>query len=1092
MSRKLHQVIGVLFLATLLMVAVSCDNNGTNTTNDGTTTNRNSDVISIDLTFHGPQGITTISQLSNYIGKTDTVLIRAKAKDNEGVGVDRAEVQFSLEAGPGAIVRQDSMTNTSGDITALYVVSLTSDQTVTIKAEVGGASIQRSFPIRTREVRLTATAPDYEYDVVRGGQATSDITLTVSDTSNIGVSGIPVAIRMIDGPENAILTPVTQTGTDGRATSTLTVTPVNEPVTIDILALIDIEESTTASKGVIGRLREQVGNILGRSLSASGPGDRNPAQDDPHQVELSITIQPTENRVDSVYVWISPDHMLLPPDSNGVATVSAVAYDEDGLGIPNLQFSFRVRNQAGGTAGVISRPQATDSTGTARATLSTNRQYGTWDVEVRTTPDQEPPYTSTILVEETPTRSAYLELRSDTPQIYADGGITNAMITAVLKDQDQVAITNDTIRFAAIGTGSIAGYAITDTTGSAVAYFYDSSVPTEEDEPVEIRARYVKGTINIVQSVFVEILPNRNIGSVTINIPQTTFTASLSDSVEISAIARYTNNELVVANTPVVLSSDRGSFTSPILYTNSDGRVSTYFKPGTVATPFDADADRIWAVVQVEGYDPWVTPDELMTQVRINPTGPAGFRNLQASETTMYTNSRVPAQITATVIDTFGNSCRSNIGVEFNAVLGSITPTSVTNDTGKVYSQFTPGTTAGTAKIRVVLDPTTMDSTYINIVSGTPQSIDIYSASPTIAVRGTGGLETTTITAVVNDANNNPVQDETEVHFRLDVFPSGPEAENPQVNLDDGTDPESPFPGQPYDVAYTNSGIAQVSISSGTEIGLMQLVVWAFPDPEDHTDSVWANFTGLQVVAGPPAFIELDVNNDGIDGGGTIWNVEVSARVADRHNNPVADSIEVSFTVEPEIATIISARTGNPDLDNEVTAGVANTIMGYNSSVTNQRVDITAVVISETGDEVSTTFEDYVLPIQDPAGQLQTDRANYFYSGATDNASFETELYVFDGHEVCINGQLVRFLANRGQFHFSRSPNSEVVPEMVTGDIGEYVDIECGWARRYLVIPFNEAFPDPTNLEATATINAILPGYEEATIEPVTVDLRHQ
>ncbi len=237
--------------------------------------------------------------------------------------------------------------------------------------------------------------------------------------------------------------------------------------------------------------------------------------------------------------------------------------------------------------------------------------------------------------------------------------------------------------------------------------------------------------------------------------------------------------------------------------------------------------------------------------------------------------------------------------------------------------------------------------------------------------------------------------------------------------------------------------------------------------------------------------VTVNVCNSGYDGGGAIWLLEVSAIVEEEDSHPVDDGILVEFSLYPNIATITAeVYTGNESLGGNSVQGTAFAILAYPGAVTNEIINIQATVIGADGDEIAGFLLDYVLPIQDPSIQINVDRFNYFYSGSNDNADFRTEAFVTDGHLTPINGQLVRFLSTRGEFHYSMSISSEILPEMLTGDVDEYVDINTGWARRYLVVPFEAAFPDPTNLEDVITVTSQLVGCNLYS-EEIQLELAH-
>jgi hypothetical protein len=1055
--------------------------------------------------------------------------VTAKALDIDQVGVEGASILFELVSGAGSIVRQDSVSNAAGDISASYVVTLTSDDMpdAVISAHTKGGAIaeQATITITTQSVSLSMLASPNNFRVASGGRGTSTISIRAVNNQGVGVAGIPVAIERIDGSDMATLTPVTKTDNTGIATSTLTLEPVSQTETVTVRSYINVGLSKEAegSKKGIGALRRRMTNLFradketesGIDSYKGGINSISSVVSD----TISVTMTPLEGAIDSVYVWVSPRNMQLPPDSNGVAMVNAVAYDENHNGITNVQFNFRVRNlQAGHPAGVISQPMPTDSTGTASAVLRTNRQFAPfgWIIEVRAKPADERFYSDTLRVTELPRPGGTLSMIAVPEYVYADNGITVSQIQAQLLDQDNVPIPNDTIRFGKSGEGTITGRAVTDSTGTAKAYFYSA---TESTDSTLISARYVRGTLSLYASTKVKIFPNRTVSTVFISLPSgDRYTVSTTDSVRVYATAQYDSGEPAAEGTPITFHQNIGLFSPSIAVTNENGVAATWYKMGPVA-----GVDTLYATAGET--QPGGPVSSLHLPVTIMPRRPSRFGGIAADPSTVFTNSTDPAMIVASVVDTFGNPVVPGYNIFFTTDRGTVTSTAPTQDwtdpesgslfKGIVFASFTPGTQAGVAKVIASYNSVVRDSTNITIISGTPSSLSLTSDVREISVAETGGNSTAIITARVTDSNGNLVQDATRVYFLLEVYPrdTDPDGINPTLNQSDGTELTNPFrPGnapwnptavpQPFDSSLTNAGLATVAVNAGTQIGLMQIRAWTWADSSQRwvfgAPRVQSVFSELKVIAGPPATIGVEVNELGVDGGSGVWNLEVNARVADAYNNPVKDGVAVEFSVQPTIAQIEveNVYTGNADLGGTITAGVAHTIMSYNSSQTNDSLTITARALSRNGSYVTGELPDFNLPIQEPNGLLYADPINYdFTSEGTTVATFSISVYLADGHTRPINDQNILFLTTRGRFYTSPAggansqDNNAFTGPANTRPGGDSDD--PGWAQRYLRVLFTEIFPDPRVLEATCTVSAEIVGYEDAAVEPVTLNFVH-
>ncbi len=350
------------------------------------------------------------------------------------------------------------------------------------------------------------------------------------------------------------------------------------------------------------------------------------------------------------------------------------------------------------------------------------------------------------------------------------------------------------------------------------------------------------------------------------------------------------------------------------------------------------------------------------------------------------------------------------------------------------------------------------------------------------------------VSAYVRDIVSEPVPDQSWVYFLLSDYPDN--WENVRINDSDGTEPGNPY-GAPFDSAMTNSGIAMVSVNIGDNFGPTELLVWAYQHPElrgtPEADSVLATYTGIsQPVAGAPYSIHISVDERGEDGGGSIWLLEVAALVLDRFNHPVQDSIVVAFEVSDDIATIGgegAPYTGNLNRDGSSIPGVANTILAYNSSATNDSIDIYATVLSHGGELVYGELLDFNLPLQGGGAVLYADPANWDFEWGNPALNHIT-IYVYDDHNHCINDQLVRFLCSKGQYYSQAGPAP--INEKITGpsNLGPPDQDDCGWANNYLRTTFDEAFPDPNILESTLEVGAEIVGCPHIVVEPLIIPIR--
>ncbi|MBL0059984.1 MAG: hypothetical protein IPP40_00390 [bacterium] len=236
-----------------------------------------------------------------------------------------------------------------------------------------------------------------------------------------------------------------------------------------------------------------------------------------------------------------------------------------------------------------------------------------------------------------------------------------------------------------------------------------------------------------------------------------------------------------------------------------------------------------------------------------------------------------------------------------------------------------PGTTSGIALVKAFL--TTGGDTAVTSCQVSPGSANSLTASlvpSSLSAQGSGGQDWSQIQAHVFDANGNAVPDGVWVRF---ILINGPVGANINSN-------------GALDSAQTASGLAVATLNAGTGLGTVQVNVCIRVEGEETCVPV----TG-SIVAGPPAEIDMGLDEVGEDAGGGAWDVEISALVKDALQNVVLDGTVVFFEVAPpELAQVLSTAVvvGNVNQDGDTHPGVAYSTLRYNSLATNSTVQITA------------------------------------------------------------------------------------------------------------------------------------------------------
>ncbi len=269
--------------------------------------------------------------------------------------------------------------------------------------------------------------------------------------------------------------------------------------------------------------------------------------------------------------------------------------------------------------------------------------------------------------------------------------------------------------------------------------------------------------------------------------------------------------------------------------------------------------------------------------------------------------------------------------------LGSIQAVVYTNSSGTASARYASGPNAGTVYIKAsVNDNGISGSKDIQVqVNPTTSIYSIYLASDTVqlSVKGTGGVEASTVRAIGYDVYGNRVPEGVAINFFIVSGPSDP------------GDPDKESLGNagygPYQAVTNGQGVAVAPIRSGFKSGTVRIRAQA--------DSAISEATQVLVAAGPPYRIVVA----GVDCNVPYWdNVneqnKIVALVADEYNNPVNDSTVVYFTVDEGTVKATEARTRNHE-------GVASSLWLSGLNVDAVSPGLVAVIAETNGGTVVDT-----------------------------------------------------------------------------------------------------------------------------------------
>ncbi|MBT4714050.1 MAG: Ig-like domain-containing protein [Candidatus Marinimicrobia bacterium] len=416
----------------------------------------------------------------------------------------------------------------------------------------------------------------------------------------------------------------------------------------------------------------------------------------------------------------------------------------------------------------------------------------------------------------------------------------------------------------------------------------------------------------------------------------------------IFAIVKDADNQ-GIDTTEVIFSASIGTINSP-KYTNDAGVSESVFSDLGANITEDVVAQ---IVAKIEHPFHGIIRDTVEVLVRAsNPNPPervpARIELLsQCVELPSTTDTECidASQLTATVVDSSGYPVEANTLVRFSSDIGFVTEFSTTDEAGIALSTFSIGDSAGIATVSATVGVVT-DSTLITVRPGLPTYIIIPPSAPNkIVVAGGFGVASTTIRAEVRDARGELVDQPYDVVFELGPAPAG-------ANLDG-------IPGNTTTVE-SNYGVASVTLNSGSQSGPVRITTSVVLG----TGSISATAVPVTIAAGPPAFIDVDIDINQIEPiGGGQYQAEMAARVWDQYTNPVEDSTQVYWHIEPDsIASVIGGSlTYGENLNGDQYHGLAWSMIYWNSDRTFDNVNVIAQTYGANGD----TVQGYVNAAED-------------------------------------------------------------------------------------------------------------------------------
>ena len=553
--------------------------------------------------------------------------------------------------------------------------------------------------------------------------------------------------------------------------------------------------------------------------------------------------------------------------------------------------------------------------------------------------------------------------------IYADNNITYSTITVLVKDEDDFAITGETVTFRS-NIGSIIKNVTTDSTGVAETEFWDSG-----DMGLATIEAFIYDISETVE-VYVDSIPDVESLEFT-QIP----TELYIDETTTIKVKAETEIGMVSDGTSIVLETNNGFFQT-VDDIEIGNIVSVETTNGVAQTEFNAGTFKGEATITAALAD--FSVDHTIT---VHPGTPKFlYLFIDEDSTEVAANSDVSVNIEALVEDKHHNPVESGVGVTFSTTLGNVIEYGATNDLGITSTSFSPGITAGTAQIDAVADSASA-TTFINVDNS--NLIEIQ-------VSGTGGVESAELSASLRDMSGNLVDLDQMVYYEIVAGPLG-------TNINNSGNSDS---------TMSVNGHAVVSINSGSESGIARVICTTYNELNEPISAE----TSVIVNAGPPNSAEFAIggHDTGTDMSGGVWKVEVAAIITDVFGNPVKAGTPVFFSLpdDPDFASIVAgAYVGNENADGDSLAGTAFTTLTYDGSYTNTEIN----TLVEVGG-IETFPGSLVLPIQFPVIDLAPVPQHLDWHGAeTAPLYMEVRCTVKDGQNNPIDNQELVFYSTLGQ-----------------------------------------------------------------------------
>lgn len=495
---------------------------------------------------------------------------------------------------------------------------------------------------------------------------------------------------------------------------------------------------------------------------------------------------------------------------------------------------------------------------------------------------------------------ASLTVTSNAASIPADGSL-NAEISALIRDSNNVVISNVPVTLSASSGALSAGSTSTSTDGIAKATLTTGGDATPRNITVTAHA----GTFTSTVTVAVGAAPSANaVAALTMMSSASTIPSDGSVSATVVAIARDSNN-LLMSGVPVSFTSSSGGLAITQGVTGADGQATA-----TLSTAGDSTLRNITVTASAGGRTAntvvAVASTSSTTTVNIGNGSGSGFQPNALGIAVPSLSAGGSTSVTVSIVRQDGTLYTSPVSLTFNspcvaagtaAIQPSASPTTTTGQATVTYvARGCSGTDTITATSNIGSQSLSASGN-VTVAAAAIGSIVFVSATPTnIALRGTGATgrpETSTVVFRVQDSSGGPVAN-ANVAFALSTTVGG-------ITLTSAT------------ATSDSQGNVQAIVNAGTVATPVTVSANVPAAANIGTQSSQLTISTGIPTAGSFSLAVSCANIEGLDYDGTI--ATVSARLADRFSNPVPNGTAVSFQAEggsilPQCQTTTSGSEG--------------------------------------------------------------------------------------------------------------------------------------------------------------------------------------